>query len=57
LVELESIDDIGIVVSIGDNIGIAVEAKEWREPFDPFDDIPPQQHPAFGREIFGNEQP
>jgi hypothetical protein len=51
------IDDVRIVVAIGNNIGIAVEGKERCQRFDPFNDVPAQQHPALGGEIFGNEQP
>ena len=45
------------MVPVRDDIGITVKDQEWRQPFDPLDDIPPQQHPAFGDKISGNEQP
>ena len=45
------------MVAVGDDVGIAVEGEERREPFDPFDDVAADQHPAFGREVVGNEQP
>jgi hypothetical protein len=51
------IDDIGIMVPVRDDIRITVKDQEWRQPFDPLDNIPPQQHPAFGDKISGNEEP
>ena len=51
------IDDIGIMVPVSDDIGIAVEDQEWRQPFDSLNDVPAQQHSAFGDKISRNEEP
>jgi hypothetical protein len=52
-----SINDIGIMVRICDDVGIAIKEQERSERLCAFDDIPPQHYPALRREIVRDEKP
>ena len=52
-----TIDDVGVMVAVGDDVRVTIEDQERRQPLDSFDDIAPDQNPALRREVPGNEQP
>ena len=52
-----AIDDVGVMVAVGDDVRIAIKDQKRRQPLDPFDNIATDQDPALLGKVSGNEQP
>ena len=52
-----TIDDVGVMVAVGDDVRVTIKDQERRQPLDSFDNVATDQNPALRREVPGNEQP
>ena len=41
-----AVEDVGVVIAVGDDVGVAIEGEEGREPLDPLDHVAADQDPA-----------